>query len=164
MSDFALTVLGILELTGLVGLFALIRTEAKRRAAGKPRAPRSLRISTALLGLMVMLGFPALMIVAIMNPTLQTDRLHEKLIETGTPATATITDIEETGTVINRRPQVRVSMTVQPPDGPAFSSQSTWVFSIKDSQTYRVGAKVKVFFDPEDHETVAVTGLAPSEK
>jgi hypothetical protein len=162
MSDATFTALIVLDLIGLVGLFVLIRTNAKRRAAGKDRLPRPVRISAALLGLVVVVGFPVLMIMKITNPTFEADRRHEKLVQTGTPATATITDIAETGTVVNRRPQVQVRMTVQPQDGPAFDSQSTWVFSVKDVQTYRVGSKVNVYFDPEDHETVAVVGLAPS--
>lgn len=162
MSDPILFALGVLELAGLVGLFVLVRRGAERRAAGKPRAPRLVRIATALLGLWVVLAFPALMIAAIVNPTLQAERRHRNLVESGTPATATITHVQETGTVINRRPEVRVRLTVQPKDAPAFDSQSTWVFSVTDAQTYRVGAKVQVFFDPADRENVAVVGLAPA--
>lgn len=156
--------LGVLELTGLIGLFVLARRATERRAAGKGRPPKVVRISTALLGLLVVVGFPVVMILSIINPTLQSERQHQKLVQTGIPATATINHIEETGTVINRRPQVRVLMTVQPQDAPAFNSQSTWVFSVRDVQTYQIGTKVNVFFDPEDHETVAVVGIAPSGK
>jgi hypothetical protein len=163
MSDTALTALWAFELTGLVGLFILIRVAAKRRAAGKERIPRPVRISAALLGLPIVVGFPVLMVLTIMNPSLKVERQQEKLVETGTPATATITNISETGTVINKRPQVRARLTVQPKDGPAFDSQWTWVFSVNDVQTYRVGTKVKVFFDPADHGTVAVVGVAPPE-
>lgn len=162
MSDTALMALSVLELSGLVGLFALIRREAKLRADGKERPPRLVRISTSLLGLLVALVFPAVMILSIINPTIQTERQHAKLVQTGTAATATITHIEETGTVVNLRPEVKVWMTVQPQGAPAFDSQSTWVFSVQDVQTYRVDTKVKVFFDPEHHGTVAVVGVAPS--
>jgi hypothetical protein len=162
MSDTALMALGVLELTGLVGLFVLVRRAAERRDAGKGRARRLVRISTALLGLLVVVGFPVLMILSIINPTIWTERQHQKLVQTGTPATAIINHIEETGTVINSRPEVRVLMTVQPQAAPAFNSQSTWVFSVNDVQTYQFGTKVNVFFDPKDHETVAVVGVAPS--
>ncbi len=162
MSNTVLMVVGVLELTGLVGLFALVRRAAARRAAGKERPPRWVRISTALLGLSVALAFPLFMIAWIINPAIRTERQHEKLVQTGTPATATITHIEETGTMINKRPEVRVRMTVQPQNAPAFDSQSTWVFSVNDVQSYRVGTKVNVFFNPEDHGTVAVVGVAPA--
>lgn len=162
MSDTTLVALGVVELAGLIGLFVLIRRGAQRRAAGKARPSRLARVSTALLALLVVVGFPAWMILSIVNPTFLTERRHEELIASGTAATATIHHIEETGTVINRRPEVRVLLTVEPRGAPPFDSQSTWVFSVSDTQTYRVGTKVKVFFDPEDHQTVAVVGLAPS--
>jgi hypothetical protein len=164
MSDTSLMVLGVFELAGLIGLFLLVRWNVKRRAAGKQRLRRPVRIAVALFGLLIVVGFPVLMIVSIMNPSLQNERLHAKLVETGTRATATITSVEETGTLINRRPEVRVRMRVQPQDGPAFDSQWTWVFSVKDVQTYRVGIKANVFFDPKDHGAVAVVGVAPPEK
>jgi hypothetical protein len=162
MSDAALMALGAFELTGLVALFALVRTGAKRRAAGHARPPRLVRIAIALLVLLVVLVFPVVMIGSIINPTIQADRQHRRLVQTGTRATATITDIEETGTVINHRPQVQVWVLVQPRDAPAFTAQSTWVFSVKDTQTYRIGTQVNVFFDPENRGTVAVVGVTTS--
>jgi hypothetical protein len=160
MPDTALMALGALELIGLVALFVLTRRAAARRTAGKGRAPRLVRISTALLGLLVVVGFPVVMILSIINPTIQSERQHQKLVQTGTPATAVINHIEETGTIINKRPEVRVSLTVQPPGAAAFYSQSTWVFSVKDVQSYPIGTQVNVFFDPANHGSVAVVGVA----
>ncbi len=64
------------------------------------------------------------------------------------------------GVMVNKRPQVRVSLTVEPSGAPTFVSQWTWVFSVSDTQTYKVGAKVKVYFDPADRGHVAVVSLA----
>lgn len=164
MSDTVLTALFVLEGAGLIGLFALIKVASKRRAAGKERLPRPVRITAALIGLVLVVGFPVLGVLAIMNPGLKLERQHDQLVETGTPATATITKIEETGDMINKRPVVRARMTVQPKDGPAFDSQATQVFSVQDVQTYKVGANVKVFFDPQDHGAVALVGVAPPEQ
>lgn len=160
MSDSTFMVLGALELVGLVGLFALVKVGAKRKKEGKGRLPRAVRISAALVGLVLIVGFPVLMIMKITNPTREIEARQAELIAKGTEATATITDLKETGTMVNKRPQVRVSLTVEPKDEPAFPSQWTWVFSVKDTQNYKVGAKVKVFYDPADRKTVAVAGLA----
>lgn len=141
MSDTVLIVLGVLELLGLIALFALIRRASKRRADGKERDPRWVRISTALFGLVVVVAFPVFMIFSIVNPSYRNVRRHQQLVQTGTPATATITQIKETGRMINRRPEVQVRLTVQPQGAPPFDSQSTWVFSINDAQTYRVGSR-----------------------
>lgn len=159
MSDLALIVCGVLEVLGLVGLFVYTRARAKARAAGKARPPRAVRIAVALLGLVVVVGFPLLMITAILSPATEGDRRREALLQSGTPATGVILDIEETGNVINRRPEVRVHVSVEPEGAPRFDAAATWVFSVKDVQTYRVGTRVKVRFDPADHAVVAVVGV-----
>lgn len=161
MSTGALMLLVLLEVMGLIGLFVWTRAQARRREAGKARPSRPIRIAVALLGLVVVVGAPVLMIIGMLNPVMQSERERERLIQTGTPAVATINRIEETGSVYNHRPEVRVWMTVQPPGAPMFASQATWVFSVSDVQSYRVGTKVRVFFDPKDHGTVAVVGVAP---
>lgn len=162
MSDTVLMTLIALELAGLVGLFLLARMGARRRKAGKERPPRWLRISAALFALVVVVGFPVLMVLAIINPSRQHESAREELVQSGTPATGTITQVEETGTVINRRPQVQVWVEVEPEGGGSFVSQSTWTFSVSDTQTYRVGTRVNVYYDPDDHDTVAIVGVAPA--
>lgn len=162
MSDSALLVMAGLELIGLVGLFAWVRAQAKRRDAGKARPARPVRALVALLGLLVFVGFPALMITSIVNRTNRGERQREHLVQNGTPATGVVTRVEETGTVINHRPEMRVSVRVQPQGAPAFNAQATWVFSVTDVQTYRGGTRVKVFFDPDDRGSVAIVGVVAS--
>lgn len=158
MSDGALLILGLLEVLGLAGLFVYVRAQAKRRAAGGERPPRAVRMLVALLGLVLLVGFPLVMIFA--NPAVRSAGQRDALVGSGTPAVAVITHIEETGDVINRRPEVRVHVSVEPPGAPPFDSEATWPFSVTDMQTYRVGTRVKVMFDPADHATVAVVGTA----
>lgn len=126
------------------------------------RPPKAVRIATALLLLAVVVGFPTLLVMTVVNQTNRAERLREELAETGKPATAKIHHIEETGNVINRQPEVRVYLTVQPEGGKAFDAESTWVFSTQDVQTYEVGTTVRVLYDPEDHAKVAVVGLSRS--
>lgn len=159
VSDHALVVLGGLEVLGLAGLFVYVRSRAKQPT----RPPRAVRISVALLGLLVVVGFPLLMIGAIVGPATRAARQRDELVQSGTPATAVITHLEETGNVINRRPEVRVHVTVQPDGALPFDAESTWPFSVTDVQSYEVGTKVRVFFDPNDHASVAVVGAAAGE-
>lgn len=158
MSDTTLIAFGILELVGLVGLFLYIRKEAERREAGRPRRPRAVRIGVALVGLCVLVGGVALPAVAMMNPTIQAERRHDELVQNGMQGSGTITHVQETGTVINYRPEVRVVVTVRPQEGPPFQSQETRVFSVADTQSYRVGTEVNVLYDPADRTTVALVG------
>jgi hypothetical protein len=163
MLDATVTTLVALELLGLIALWVVVRRAAARRAAGAPRAPRALRITGAVLGAVVLLGFPIVMAATIHRRTTQHERTRERLTRTGVHATAVITHVEETGTVINRRPEVRVRLSVRPADGSAFPSTWTSVFSVADVQTYRVGTTVDVRFDTEDPGTSVVVGV-PSAK
>jgi hypothetical protein len=104
---------------------------------------------------LVMVGGAAIVIV----PGMLAEQRHDELVATGTPATALITAIEETGNVYNRRPEVEVRLTVEPSDGTPFASQETWIFSVMDIQTYQVGTRVDVVFDPADRGRVAVVGV-----
>jgi hypothetical protein len=159
VSNSVLMGLAALEVVGLVGLFAWVRAQTRRREAGKEPPPRLVRIAVALAGLAAAAGLPLVLILSVINPTIQSRREHDRLVKTGTPATAIITGVDETGTVYNERPEVRVSLKVQPDGAPAFRSQETWVFSVRDVQRYRIGTTVKVFFDPKDYDTVAVVGV-----
>lgn len=160
MSDTALLVLGALDLLGLAGLFVWLRAQAARRAAGKERPPRSVRIAVALVALVVVVAFPLVMVTSIKNRVDRPARQRAELMRIGTPAVAEITHLEETGTVINRRPEMRVRLTVHPDAAPAFAAEATWPFSVLDVQTYRVGTRVNVTFDPADPGSIAVVGVA----
>jgi hypothetical protein len=55
---------------------------------------------------------------------------------------------------------MRVWLNVKPEGAAPFDAEARWVFSVTDVQNYRVGAEVRVLFDAEDHDRVALTGLA----
>jgi hypothetical protein len=162
MSDLAIWVLATLEVVGLAGLFVYIRAQVRRRETGLERPPRAVRISVALLGLAVAVVFPVLMITSIINQGTRGERQRDEIVQSGTPATGVITHVEETGKVVNHRPEVRVYVTVEPAGAASFPSTATWVFSVSDVQSYRVGTRVAVFFKPDDRRAVAVVGVAPT--
>lgn len=164
MSTTLLIVLSVLDLAGLVGVWALRKIPAKRRAAGKPPVSRAIGIPLGLLALVILVAFPVLAVQAIKHPVVYIQHKHDRLVQNGTPATAVITHIEETGDFLNERPYVRVSLTVEPEGAPAFSAEWKRAFSVTDIQNYRVGTKVNVFFDPEDPSTATVVGVAPPEE
>lgn len=160
VSDTSLLILGVLEIAGLLGLFVLARRGARRRASGAPRAPGWLRAIRALYLLAVVVGVPAVLITAVAGRATRHERLREELMHSGQKAIATILDVQETGTVINHRPEVWISVTVRPEGEAPFDAEITWVLSVTEAQTYRVGTKVNVYFDPDDHDRVALAGLA----
>ncbi len=160
VSNTSLLTAAALEVAGLIAIFFIRRRNIARREAGEPRPPVPARIATALLLLAVVVGAPLVIGGAIYGKVYRSEILAEELREIGAPGTATITAIGETGTVINREPEVRVDLAVEPEEGGPFQSHATWVFSVTDTQRYREGTRVRVLYDPDDHTRVTVTGLA----
>jgi hypothetical protein len=128
------------------------KMRAKRRAAGEEVPKANPLLAVAIL-VVILFAFGV-----VLGPGILAEQRDEELRETGTPATAEVLAVEETGNVYNRRPEVAVTVRVEPEGGDAFESQSTWIFSVSDIQAYRPGTTVDVFFDPADHETVAIVG------
>lgn len=130
------------------------KVREQRRAAGEV-VPEPNRALGAVILAVIVFAF-----AVVLGPGMLAEARHDELVETGTPATAKIVAVEETGNVYNRRPEVALTLEVQPEGGTPFQSQAEWIFSVMDIQTYRVGETVDVFFDPADTEVVAVVGVA----
>jgi hypothetical protein len=149
-----------LFVAGLLVMRALSRATKKRAATGVSKTPRWLRVTIALLALAAVIGGPVLAITTLVGEANRNQELAEELAKTGVSATATILHLEETGTVYNRRPEMEVWLNVKPKGAAPFDARVTWAFSVEDVQNYRPDTKVRVRFDPEDHDRVAVVGLA----
>jgi hypothetical protein len=80
---------------------------------------------------------------------LQTER---RLLATGTPARATITEVEETYTRINGRYQWRARYQYQDQDGRTHQGSST-LLSPSEAQTWRPGDQAFIRYDPADPAT-----------
>lgn len=141
----------------LVGAIFSIRTARRLRAE---RAARGEVVQKPNRGVAVfVIGVIGFAFAVVLGPGLLAAHRHDQLVENGLPATATIVAVEETGYISNDRPEVELTLSVQPPEGQAFESREAWIFSIMDIQTYQVGATVDVYFDPADTDTVAVIGV-----
>jgi hypothetical protein len=83
-----------------------------------------------------------------------------ELLRIGTPASATVlgvVDERTTGSIVRSR----LNLRVEPPDGQPFEVTVRHVFaSLEARSKVRVGAKVGVRYDPDDHSRVVV---APDE-
>jgi hypothetical protein len=74
------------------------------------------------------------------------------LIRTGISASATIVNVEDTGTTINDDPRVKLTLRVEPPDGGApFELQRKLLVS--RVAVPKKGEHVQVYYDPNDHST-----------
>jgi hypothetical protein len=132
------------------------KNREKRRAGGEDVPGPNLPLAAAII------GFILFSVGMVFGPGVLAERRDTELRQTGTAGTAKITAVDETGNVFNGSAEVQVTVLVEPEGGQPFESQSTWIFSITDVQKYEVGTQVDVFFDPVDHETVAIVGVAAS--
>ena len=87
-----------------------------------------------------------------------------RLMKHGRAAEATVLQRFDTGTTINKNPQVGLLLDVRPVSDPPFQAEARVLVSRLNPDAFPVGSKVKVRYDPKNLKHVAVdsedTGLA----
>lgn len=79
-----------------------------------------------------------------------------QILAVGTPATATIERLIDTGTTINDDPVVEFVLRVAPLEGPEFEAHATALVSRLDIPSVQPGRSVPVKYDPADFSRVAL--------
>ncbi len=74
----------------------------------------------------------------------------------GIAATATVIDIWDTGMTLNDNPVVGFNLSVQPPDGEAYTAQTRGLVSRLHIPRIQPGAVLPVAIDPADRSRVAL--------
>jgi len=92
------------------------------------------------------------------GPSLMRSNQAKRLAREGLAASATITALTETGNVYNDKPEIRIGLRVEPEGGEPFSAEVVEVLGPVDLQTYVIGARVPVHYDPNDPGAVALAG------
>jgi hypothetical protein len=80
----------------------------------------------------------------------------QQLLQSGTPATAQVLSIKQTGTFINNNPQVEMSLRIQPPDGPPYERTTRYVVPIIHASALQANSVIKVRIDPANAERIAI--------
>ena len=76
------------------------------------------------------------------------------LMESGTKAVGTITEVRDTGMTMNDDPRVKMTFRIEPLDGTAaFDSEKT--STVSRVRIPQAGQRYPVWFDPEDHSSFA---------
>lgn len=82
---------------------------------------------------------------------------QQELLESGTPAEATIVALEETGITINRiYPVVKLKLEVRPPGGQPYQAELQTMIDRLDIPQVQPGKVVPVVYDPADPSKVAL--------
>ncbi len=80
----------------------------------------------------------------------------QRTIQTGTPASATILSLRDTGGRLNSNPAIEFRLEVQPPDGPVYAATTRAIISTVDLPRFQPGARIAVKFDPSDRSSVVI--------
>jgi hypothetical protein len=116
----------------------------------------------------IAVAFAVLSGVAVVSvfvvPPICTQQREQKLVEDGELAVAEIISVRETGNVYNSRPEVRIMLRVQPPEGPAFAAEIKKVLSISELVKYTQGRSFDVLYDPARPDRVMFVEVKDIEK
>lgn len=113
-----------------------------------------LRKSTAVM--LVLLFFVALGVG--LGPMLVKGFREQAILKNGTDATATIIALRDTRDRVNENPVVELTVEVEAEGLKPYRAQIVTPLSAVDLQSYPVGARVRVRYDPEDPSKVALVG------
>lgn len=91
----------------------------------------------------------SLLPLAMIRRRRERTRLAARLLAEGRPAIATIAGVADTGITVNKNPQVRLTVRIDPEDGnPAFDGQKTVV--VPRVEIPRRGQRFPAWYDPAD--------------
>ncbi|MFN2389358.1 MAG: hypothetical protein ABR575_07120 [Actinomycetota bacterium] len=80
----------------------------------------------------------------------------DRILETGTPAIAEITDVEQTGTTLNDNPMLKLTLTIYDDDQPLFPVVHKEFVPQAYMSRIQVGARLPVKIDPLDSSSLVI--------
>lgn len=130
----------------------MIKAMGKQNPPSTPASSGLSKLPFFIIG--TILTVAALVFGPVMCSTIQDDNLRKR----GTPATAVLIELEDTGNRFNDNPEVEVTMDVTLPTGSQYRITMTRVLSVVDLAQFRVGDTLDVKYDKTDSTRVANIG------
>ncbi|MFO7564007.1 MAG: DUF3592 domain-containing protein [Enhygromyxa sp.] len=81
------------------------------------------------------------------------------LIATGTPASAKVVRVTDTGNRYNHNPEVALTLVVEIEGSEPYQAEVKQVLSPVEIAAYQVGAELEVRYDPQDPQKLAIVGV-----
>ena len=103
--------------------------------------------------------FPMAMFLIVIYVVLAPMLAENRVLESGVPGRAKILDIQTTGTMVNRQPQVRLILEVLPEQGERYEAEVKKVISPVYLPQFQPGAELNIKIDPNDKSKVAVESV-----
>lgn len=99
--------------------------------------------------------FAAIAVIRLLRSGAQ----NRQLLNSGTPATAVILELRDTGVTVNDNPQVELLLDVRPSDGSPFQATARTLISRLQTSQIQPGMQVLVRFDAHNPSRVALAGF-----
>lgn len=80
--------------------------------------------------------------------------MQQRILASGSPAKALVQKIEDTGTLVNFNPVVRLSLKVRPPDAAEF--EVTIKTAVSNIAVPRVGEVISIKYNPQNKGEIAI--------
>lgn len=104
-------------------------------------------------------GIVFLVLIPFLIRAIRNWQITQKVLQTGTDATATIVRTWDTGTRINDNPRVGMLLQVQPSAGPSFQAEVKKTVSLIQLPMFQPGAQLQVKYDPAQPSHVAIVSV-----
>lgn len=104
-------------------------------------------------GILGVVGF--VLVLSAWRVAAKTER-SDRLLLTGSPATAEITEVDQTGTTVNGNPLLKITMTIYEGDTPIFPLVHKEYVPLFYLDLIQVGARLPVRVDPLDSNNIAI--------
>jgi hypothetical protein len=104
----------------------------------------------------IILAFIYIIFSYTLFPVIRLALINKRLAREGVEADAILLDMEKTGVYVNRQPQVRMQVQVQPLTGRNFVSEVRQVFTAFDLKRLRIGTSIKVKYNPMNTKEVMI--------
>jgi hypothetical protein len=107
---------------------------------------------------LLLVAFVLVFVGALAGPTLWAGWQERQLQKHGTDATATIVALQDTRDEVNDNSVIQLTIDVEAEGREPYRAQIVTPLTALDLQTYRVGTRVRVRYDPDDPSKVALVG------
>lgn len=87
---------------------------------------------------------------------------HNRLVSSGIAAHGTLLNVEETGTLVNDAPELKLTVAFIRRDGKPDTATTDFVPTIRMIQFFQPGAMVAIAYDPKDTKEITVTEISTS--
>jgi len=115
-----------------------------------------LAVIVSVLGGLFSAAMPVVLVLLLLRHAQKKKEAEARLLETGTPAQATVLSLKESGLRVNDRPELYIKLEVRPPEGLAYEVTVSRITSIIEVPRLQPGATVAVVIASGNPQSVLI--------